>query len=64
MLLKYLPILGTALKLVFLAFAAFIRLILASILPVLGAFDPINFPDPVFCTPGPPTCPRKLIRNN
>jgi hypothetical protein len=42
----------------FLAFAAFIRRIFASILFVLGAFDPSILPDPQLLLPGPPPgCP-------
>ena len=59
-LLKFLPkVFGPPLPM-FLAFAAFIRRIFASILFVLGAFEPINFPDPVFPLPLPgPICPKE-----
>lgn len=43
-----------------LAFAAFMRLMLASMLFVLGLLAPSNFPEPVLFPGGPPTCPEKV----
>lgn len=43
-----------------LAFAAFMRRMLASMLFVLGVLAPNNFPEPVLFPGAPPTCPEKV----